>query len=313
MYKEQEMSDDKIKAHVYIDGNFTVHIHKYLAKTQKKTINWPRLIEYIKERITKEEQRTCVVESHFFVGTGTLTTDTERDFLFNSMEHAGITKHATPLKEKVSGGGLKEDAVDTNLVFFATQDFYKREKYEYLVLLAGDSDFVPLMRGLAAEAVKTFVIYMDFEDKELGTTRTAQTLLENADVRESIETLLRERVDERIRGIFAEHSPQGAGLPAQKGRGTTKAKSAPQGASPSRDDAASPFTRKQLEAAIRQEQAKVCDGRNEYVLLSSVGTILNEVTKKNMHGKLRSLISRHYGSDFDIDGSSRDVPRIRLK
>ena len=295
------MSEDKIRAHLYIDGNFTVHIHKYLVKNYNKTINWDKFIEFVKDRIAKEEPgKTCVIESHFFVGTGTVTTDTERDFLFNSMEHAGITKHATPLKEKVSGG-LKEDAVDTNLVFFATQDFYKRDEYDYLVLLAGDSDFVPLMRGLAQEAVKTFVVYMDFEDKELGKTRTAQTLLENADIRESIETLLRERVDEKIKGIFAERSIK---VPVLE-----NLRIKPENNSSSSD---CPFNKNQLEFAIKEKQARDCGGRNEYVLLSQVGSILNEQTKITLHGKLTALIKKHYNNDFDIDMHDNDAPKIRL-
>ncbi len=195
------MSDTKIKAKLYIDGNFTVHIYKYLLKRCGKAIDWKSFQEYVKDKISKEENKICTLESQFFVGTGLETTDKDRDVLFNSMEHEGIVKHATPLKKKASGG-LKEDAVDTNLVFFATQDYYKREQYDYLVLLAGDSDFVPLVKGLAAEAVKTFVIYMDFEDKELGKTQTAQALLDETQIREDINSLLLERVDEKIKKIF---------------------------------------------------------------------------------------------------------------
>jgi hypothetical protein len=78
------MSDSKIKARLYIDGNFTVHIHKYLLKVFNKTIDWKSFQEYVKEKISKEEGKVCTLESHFFVGTGLESTDKDRDYLFNS-------------------------------------------------------------------------------------------------------------------------------------------------------------------------------------------------------------------------------------
>ena len=42
-------------ARLYIDGNFTVHIHKYLVKAFNKTIDWKSFQEYIKDKISKEK------------------------------------------------------------------------------------------------------------------------------------------------------------------------------------------------------------------------------------------------------------------
>ena len=185
------MSDTKIRANLYIDGNFTFHIHKYLTKKFGKTIDWDSFQTHVQDEISKKEEKRCILKSQFFVGTGIKSTDEDRDFLYNSMDHAGIGRHATPLKQKVTGG-LKEDAVDTNLVFHAAKDYYKNEEeqYDYLVLLAGDSDFVPLVKGLSKEAVKSFVIYWNFEDKELGKTQTAQALLDVCDIQENLQDLL---------------------------------------------------------------------------------------------------------------------------
>lgn len=301
------MSDTKIKANLYIDGNFTVHIHKYLAKEFKKTIDWNKLLEYIKDKISKEEQKQCLLQAQFFVGTGKTTTDIERDYLFNAMEHARIIKHATPLKNK-SSGGLKEDAVDTNLVFFATQDFYKKERYDYLVLLAGDSDFVPLAQGLSDEGVKTFVLYMDFSDESLGTTKTSQYLLELTNTRVDIESLRRERVDEKIKSIFIDYNdpPQNKNdlSTNQTGKKTTNDKMTSFNC---------PFSKEQLIDSIKFIQKKFCGGSNDYVLISQVGLVLKEHIGSRLHGKVISTIENNFPTDFDIDKSKYGAERIKLK
>jgi len=317
------MSDSKIKASLYIDGNFTVHIHKYLAKNFGKTINWEAFQDYIKAKISKEEQnKICVLNSSFFVGTGIKTTDSERDFLFNSMEHAGIIKHATPLKQKVEGG-LKEDAVDTNLVFFATQDYYKRENYDYLVLMAGDSDFVPLVKGLSSEGVKTFIIYMDFTDSELGKTQTAQSLLESSEIRENIETLRLERVDDKIKEIFTDYTYT---YPEKAKPLSTVVLASPEAnenlakkkivivkkTDTSLDSDRIPFTKQDLIQAIQLTQKNKCNGLNNYVLIAQMGEFLNQVTGLPLHGKLFNMIKKNFGTDFDFDTSNKDAPKIRL-
>ena len=196
------MSDTKIKARLYIDGNFTFHIHNYLVKNHHKTINWKSFQEHVKNTISEKEGKACTLESNFFVGT-TIDTDEdkERVFLYNSMEHENIIKHATPLKKKDTGG-LKEDAVDTNLVFYATRDYYKYEAFDYLVLLSGDSDFVPLVKGLKAEAVKIVIIYTNFVGND-GKTQASQNLLDLSDFNEDINSWL---TDNDKKKIFQERS-----------------------------------------------------------------------------------------------------------
>lgn len=309
------MSDTKIKANLYIDGNFTVHIHKYLVKRFGKTIDWNNFLEYVRDKIAKEEQKTCLLESQFFVGTGKTTTDSERDYLFNAMEHARIIKHATPLKTKISGG-LKEDAVDTNLVFFATQDFYKKGNYDYLVLLAGDSDFVPLVNGLSDDGVKTFVLYMDFSDDLLGTTQTAQALLDLTDIRVDIETLRRERVDEKIKSIFIDYQgtddkADSSETPSKKAISVINPVTAEKKEKSIKSE--NLFTKEQLIEAIKEKQSESCGGKNEYVLLAQVGLLLKEKTGIKLHGKVVATIEKDFQNDFDIDKSIHGGERIRLK
>lgn len=197
-----------------------------------------------------------------------------------------------------------------------TQDFYKKGNYDYLVLLAGDSDFVPLVNGLSDDGVKTFVLYMDFSDDLLGTTQTAQALLDLTDIRVDIETLRRERVDEKIKSIFIDYQ----GTDDKADSSETPFKQAISATNPVTTEkkeklikSDNPFTKEQLIKAIKEKQSESCDGKNEYVLLAQVGLLLKEKTGIKLHGKVVTTIKKNFQNDFDIDKSIHGGERIRLK
>ena len=282
------MSNDKIRARLYIDGNFAFHIFNYLIKTLNVEINWIKLIDYIKELICKEEKnkRNCVLESHYFVGTKSLTTDQDRDYFYNSLDHAGISKHATPLKG--SGvKGLKEDAVDTNLVFNATKDFYQNKaSYDYLVLFAGDSDFVPLTRGLKnAEAVKVCVVYMDFNDVNFGTTKASSELLDSADFTINISNLQKMKTDcfDKINKSLSNEYPEKDNDDAFD---SDKIQNS--------ETISNPFTWEQISQAIIKTQKSLCKSQNNFVLVSQVGIQLKNILGKKVHGKLIPTLKNFY-------------------
>lgn len=278
------MSNDKIRARLYIDGNFAFHIFNYLIKTLNVEINWIKLIDYIKELICKEEEnkRNCVLESHYFVGTKSLTTDQDRDYFYNSLDHAGISKHATPLKGS-GDKGLKEDAVDTNLVFNATKDFYQNKaSYDYLVLFAGDSDFVPLTRGLKnAEAVKVCVVYMDFNGGNFGTTKASSELLDSADFTINISDLQRLKPDcfYKINKSLSNEYPEKDNDDAFDSDKTQNSEAT-----------ANPFSWEQISQAIIKAQKSFHKGQNEFVLVSQVGIQLKSILGKKVHGKLMPIL-----------------------
>lgn len=175
------MNTKKIK--LMIDGNYVFHIHEYLKECHNKYIEWGAFKDYIKYFISKHENQdiSSSIDAKYFVGTKIISDDRNRDFLYSKMEHASIKKYALPLKSNDGRrGGLKEDAVDVALAVEAIDDYYRardEDKYSYFFLLAGDSDFVPLIDKLEDYGVKTFLIYIDFSYNG-KTTRTAQALLE---------------------------------------------------------------------------------------------------------------------------------------
>jgi len=308
------MSDDKIKARLYIDGNFTFHITEYLAKFYKKNIDWNNFLDFITDTISKaEKNKRCTLDSHFFVGTKLITNNDKRDYLYNSMEHAQITKHSTPLKTK-KNGGLKEDGVDTNLVFHATKDYYEKEAYDYLVLMAGDSDFWPLVKGLSKDGVKTLIIYIHFEDKELGTTTASDELLDIADSTINIAELVKKR---SAKAIFTditdlpevEEKAPAAKLPVSLVRNekTEKVEKS------DNEKSEICFTKEDLVNAIKKTQDYFCQGKNDLVLISQAGEKLFDITGVRQHGKLIKIIQNNFPDDFILDHSQTDSPKIKIK
>lgn len=328
------MSDTKIKARLYIDGNFTFHIHNYLVKNHHKTINWKSFQEHVKNTISEKEGKACTLESNFFVGT-TIDTDEdkERVFLYNSMEHENIIKHATPLKKKDTGG-LKEDAVDTNLVFYATRDYYKYEAFDYLVLLSGDSDFVPLVKGLKAEAVKIVIIYTNFVGND-GKTQASQNLLDLSDFNEDINSWLTDNDKKKIFQERSEDKENNANkeskvpeikkvLVVKKKPPIVEAKPIEPPVKPKivvvkkktvenekKEDL--PFTIDDLEKSILQTQQARCSGHNDFVLVAQVGENLKGVLNGRLHGKFYNMIKKNFPDDFEFDLSEKSAPMIRFK
>ena len=180
-----------------IDGNYTFHIHKYI-KNFNKYIDWEAFKEFIKEYILRTENQVAqiVFDSKYFVGTEKHTTDADRDFLYNTLDHADIRKIANQLKSN-GNKGLKEDAVDVALAIESIADYYEardENKYSYFVILAGDSDFVPLINKLKSYGIKTILVYMDFTNGS-NITKCSQVLLEKVDERIDLQILINERVD----------------------------------------------------------------------------------------------------------------------
>ena len=193
----------------FVDANFAYHIHTFLKENCNKCIDWKAFTDFIKLYIKDTfniNSEQIALDGKYFTSTKSRTDDTERDFFYNSLDHANISKKATKLK---SAGelGLKEDAVDVLLTVTAISDYYRardEDRYSYFVLLAGDSDFQPLISELKSLGIKTIVVYLDCNLNGV-VTRAGQALLEESDVIINLQALLSERVDEKIKSIFKEY------------------------------------------------------------------------------------------------------------
>ena len=199
-----------------VDANFAYHIHTYL-KRNNKCIDWKSFLDFIKVYV-KDTFNTngiqLALDAKYFTSTKTRTDDAERDFFYNSLDHANISKKATKLK--LDGEfGLKEDAVDVLLAVTAMSDYYRardEDKYSFFFLFAGDSDFVPLISELKSLGIKTIVVYLDCEylcnpnnPSSKSRTFAGQALLTDADAIINLQDLLSERVNEVRKNVFKEY------------------------------------------------------------------------------------------------------------
>ena len=194
------------------DGSYGRKIYTYLSEGIDGilySINWDKLLEYVSSTIEKiDNRRSIYTKKVFFIGSNPEYDEANMDY-YRSLESAGIQRISFPLRSTQNKDGksaYKEDAVDTSLVFSVAKDFYTskiEDRFDWLVLLAGDGDLVPLVQGLATEGVRTLVIYFDFSTP-FGTTRASQGLLESAHKVISLENLFRERVDPDAKAVFSQ-------------------------------------------------------------------------------------------------------------
>lgn len=194
------------------DGSYGRKIYNYLSEgidLITYSIHWDKLLEYVSSTIEKiDGRRSIFTKKVFFIGSNPEYDEANMDY-YRSLESAGIQRISFPLRSTQNKDGksaYKEDAVDTSLVFSVAKDFYTsktEDRFDWLVLLAGDGDLVPLVQGLSTEGVRTLVIYFDFSTP-FGTTRASQGLLEAAHKVISLENLFRERVDPDAKAVFSQ-------------------------------------------------------------------------------------------------------------
>ena len=194
-----------------IDGNYTrkgfAHLATHGIEENYYIMDFVALAQYVASLVEAETSLRCVYcEKKVYMGTNA-QTDLGNQSYYRALDEAGFTRSTFNLR-CVEGQGpypaLKEDAVDTTIAFEVAKTFYSKshdERFNTLVLYAGDGDLVPVVQGLQADGVRVFVIYYDFKTTT-ATTRASQALLEAADKVISISSLLDERVSKQIKAIF---------------------------------------------------------------------------------------------------------------
>lgn len=194
-----------------IDGNYTrkgfAHLTTHGIEENYYIMDFVALATYVASVIEVETGLRCVYcEKKMYMGTN-VQTDLGNQSYYRALDEAGFIRSTFNLRcldSKSPYPALKEEAVDTTIAFEVAKTFYSKshdERFNTLVLYAGDGDLVPVVQGLQADGVRVFVIYYDFKTTT-ATTRASQALLEAADKVISISSLLDERVSKQIKSIF---------------------------------------------------------------------------------------------------------------
>lgn len=220
------MQDKLVRIGVFYDGNYFLQVSNYYAygHQRKKRLSISGLHDFIRSQVADEEAsdvRLCqIVDSHYFRGRLNATEASQRgDTLYNDrvfddiLMSEGVTTHFLPVK--TSYEGVKhEKGIDVWLALEAfEQAFYKR--FNVLVLIASDGDYVPLVRKLNTIGTRVMVLGWDFEyNTETGqkfTTRTSQDLLEEVTYPIQMSQIIDDRVRQKepiINNLFVQSEPK---------------------------------------------------------------------------------------------------------
>lgn len=209
---------------VFYDGTFFTKLSQYYAyqHNRKSFIDINGFHEYIRNRVASHEAGSntslCqIVESHFFRGrfslksakdANSLETDRLQDQL---LMYGGVITHYYPMNEKATPP--VEKGIDVWLALEA-YDMAVHKRFDVLVLVAGDQDYVPLIRKVNSLGTRVMVIGVDLTYTDSRTNKqifqkTSQALLDTA----SYKVMISEEVDSQtskndrtIDGLFAKNA-----------------------------------------------------------------------------------------------------------
>ena len=178
-----------LRVGVFIDGNFFLTVSNYYRHHHpvKSYLSVEGVLRFIERQVeafetastdpTESEalyhihavaeqgavRRSHVVEAHFFRGRSTAEYARETGRLFperkfeDVLMRAGVVTHYTPFRR-----GRKEKGVDVWLALEA-YELTHLKKFDVVVLIAGDADFVPLVRKLTALGSRVMLVGWDLE------------------------------------------------------------------------------------------------------------------------------------------------------
>lgn len=184
------------KIAVFYDGNYFYHVSNYYnyVHERKSRISIKGMHEFIRGQVADFEHpdkalsHCQIVDAHYFRGRLSASEASAKgkqlyyDRVFDDiLMSEGVTTHYLPLRNYY--GRKTEKGVDVWLALEAFElSFYKR--FDVLVLIASDGDYVPLVRKLNSLGTRVMILSWDFEFvDDFGnnrSTRTSQDLLAEA-------------------------------------------------------------------------------------------------------------------------------------
>ncbi len=176
---------------VFYDGNYFFHVSNYYQyqHSRKARISIDGLHEFIRHQVSEaegEDVKYCqIVDAHYFRGRPRAQEAEARGLLLRERQfddilmREGVITHYLPL------GPDGEKGIDVWLAL-ETYELAIFKRFDVIVLIACDGDFLPLVRKLNALGTRVMLLgwgfaYIDQSGKERE-TRTAQVLLEEGDL-----------------------------------------------------------------------------------------------------------------------------------
>ncbi|GAB3554238.1 hypothetical protein GCM10027577_38790 [Spirosoma fluminis] len=192
---------------VFYDGNYFLHVSNYYnySHERRSRISISGLHAFIRRQVAEEEgvnERLCqIVDAHYFRGRLNAHEANQRgnqlfyDRLFDDiLMSEGVVTHYLPVK--TYQGYRQEKGIDVWLALEAFE-LAQYKKFDVVVLITSDGDYVPLIRKLNTLGSRIMVLSWDFEflneQGEKQVTRTSQDLLEEVSYPVAMHALIDER------------------------------------------------------------------------------------------------------------------------
>jgi uncharacterized LabA/DUF88 family protein len=207
-----------VRIALFYDGTFFAKISNYykFQHSRKSHLTFTGFHEYVRQKVAEKEQvdvAFCqIVEAHFFRGRFSLTAaktanQLESDrFIDQLLMYAGIVSHYYPMNENVTPP--EEKGIDVWLALEA-YDLAVHKRFDVLALIAGDQDFVPLIRKVNGIGTRVMLLGADVQWTDPSGKHyinTSQRLIDEA----SYPVILNQEIDSRtskgdriIDGLFA--------------------------------------------------------------------------------------------------------------
>jgi uncharacterized LabA/DUF88 family protein len=211
-----------IRVGVFYDGGYFYEVSKYYAFNHERRswLQFRGLHEFVENEVAKREgvnQELCrVVDAHFFRGrfsaaeserTGHLKTDRVFDDI---LMWASVITHYRPLKPE--GAKDREKGID---VWFALEAYEQAvlKRFDVLVLLTGDEDYVPLVKKVNTLGTKVMLLWWDFDYEYADAagvlrrkeTRTSRTLIDEVTYDLNMKNMIDDKSfakDKFVNGLF---------------------------------------------------------------------------------------------------------------
>ena len=215
-----------IRIGIYYDGYYFYKVSNYYKFDHQRQarISIPGLHNFICSQVSDKfdaDVDDCkVVEAHYFRGrsvkNGNEKAIVGERYFEDALTKEGVNLHYLPL---VRGGNneLKEKGIDVSLAL----DAYKKaaaKSFDIFVLIAGDGDYLPLVRELQAmnSPIEVMLLSWDFGSANGEVTITSQDLLEEVKYPIQMAIVIDDRLNLKnllISGLFEPRQIEPVGVP----------------------------------------------------------------------------------------------------
>ncbi|MFZ9889166.1 MAG: cold shock domain-containing protein [Myxococcota bacterium] len=211
---------------IFYDGNFFSKVSNYYrySHPRQARISISGLHEFIRHYVAKIEDddvRRCrIVDAHYFRGRASAAHADERGVLLGERAFDDVLMREGVVTHYLPQSAHGERGID---LWFAleTYELTSLKRFDVTVLVAGDSDYVPLARKLNNLDTCVMALHCDVEWNDGGgerrSTRTSQALLDEVTYAVPLSRIIDDpakRSDPLVNGLFFQ-SREGGG---HKGR-----------------------------------------------------------------------------------------------